>query len=222
MGTSVRAKNPFLFNSLVKLKHLHRKYSRKPFSRRRFPKCQGLACRMGLGNACEIALRPRPRDLQEAPKYVTHVLRPKYFQVPAPSNARISLHLVTKSWILYSSMSPFAWILNSMSFHIISGWYTEFPYWVLDNKWWERKSKQKVTRNANNWAISFYNIKLANVPSSQEPGITFGSLTSVESSQWLIYVRVLACRDDHSRPSRSGFRRVPCFPPLLLFWELIL
>ena len=40
MGTSVRAKNPFLFNSLVKLKHLHRKYSRKPFSRRRFPKCK--------------------------------------------------------------------------------------------------------------------------------------------------------------------------------------
>ena len=40
MGTSVRAKNPFLFNSLVKLKHLHRKYSRKPFSRRRFPKCE--------------------------------------------------------------------------------------------------------------------------------------------------------------------------------------
>ena len=44
MGTSVRAKNPFLFNSLVKLKHLHRKYSRKPFSRRRFPKCQHQRC----------------------------------------------------------------------------------------------------------------------------------------------------------------------------------
>ena len=44
MGTSIRAKNPFLFNSLVKLKHLHRKYSRKPFSRRRFLKCYGVRC----------------------------------------------------------------------------------------------------------------------------------------------------------------------------------
>ena len=37
--TSVRASffiQVSLFNSLVKLKHLHRKYSRKPFSRRRF------------------------------------------------------------------------------------------------------------------------------------------------------------------------------------------
>ena len=123
---------------------------------------------------------------------MTHILRPKCFQVPAPSNAHTSKHLVTKMQILYSSMSHFAWIFNSMSFYIISGWYTKFLYWVLDKKWWEKKSEQKVTHNANNWSTSFYNINITNVPSDQESGTTFGSCKIMESSQWSVYICILA------------------------------
>ena len=41
MDISVRTQNLFIFISLVKLIHSHRKYSRKKFFRWRFPKCQG-------------------------------------------------------------------------------------------------------------------------------------------------------------------------------------
>ena len=39
MDISVRTQNLFIFISLVKLIHSHRKYSRKNFFRWRFPKC---------------------------------------------------------------------------------------------------------------------------------------------------------------------------------------
>ena len=142
---------------------------------------------MGLGNAVQNRI-----DSTETMRVTRSAQICDHFQVPAPSNP-CTWWQNCKFYIV-----PFAWIFNSMSFHIISGWYTEFPYWVLDKKWWERKSEQKMTGDTNNWSTSFYNINLVNVPSDQEPGITFGSPKSVVSSQRSVYVRVLALRcDDH-------------------------
>ena len=46
MDISVRTQNLFIFISLVKLIHSHRKYSRKNFFRWRFPKCNVLGTRL--------------------------------------------------------------------------------------------------------------------------------------------------------------------------------
>ena len=47
MDISVRTQNLFIFISLVKLIHSHRKYSRKNFFRWRFPKCGNQTNKVG-------------------------------------------------------------------------------------------------------------------------------------------------------------------------------
>ena len=71
MGTPVRAKNAFLFDSLVKLKYLHRKYSRKPFSRRRFLKCDFNCCVGPWHTGWEVWYENRPFEANPSSHFET-------------------------------------------------------------------------------------------------------------------------------------------------------